>query len=32
MDDFIDMFRDFEIKKREIAPGKTAKITLRIPI
>jgi hypothetical protein len=26
------MFRDFEIKKRDIAPSKNAKITMRIPI
>jgi hypothetical protein len=32
MEDYIDMFRDFEIKKRNIAPEKTEKITLRIPI
>ncbi|XP_060578454.1 heat shock 70 kDa protein 12A-like [Ruditapes philippinarum] len=32
MEDYIDMFRDFEIKKRDIAPSKNAKITMRIPI
>ena len=31
MEDYIDMFRDFEIKKRDIGPSKTGKVTMRIP-
>ncbi|XP_060559207.1 heat shock 70 kDa protein 12A-like [Ruditapes philippinarum] len=31
-EDYIDLFRDFETKKRDIAPRKTEKITLKIPI
>lgn len=31
MDDYIDLFRDFELKKRDISPNKEGKITLKIP-
>ncbi|KAH3830275.1 heat shock 70 kDa protein 12A-like [Dreissena polymorpha] len=31
MEDYIDMFRDFEIKKRDIAPSKKDLITVRMP-
>lgn len=31
MEDFLDLFRDFEVKKREIGPQKDSKITFRIP-
>ena len=31
MEDFLDLFRDFEVKKREIGPKKDSKITFRIP-
>ncbi|XP_060594200.1 heat shock 70 kDa protein 12A-like isoform X2 [Ruditapes philippinarum] len=31
MEDFIDLFRDFEVKKREIRPDKDSKVTFRIP-
>lgn len=30
-DDYIDLFREFEVKKREISPKKDTKITLRLP-
>ncbi|KAL3879883.1 hypothetical protein ACJMK2_032159 [Sinanodonta woodiana] len=30
-EDYLDMFREFEIKKREIAPDKDAKVTIRLP-
>ncbi|KAL3879591.1 hypothetical protein ACJMK2_031880 [Sinanodonta woodiana] len=30
-EDYLDMFRDFEIKKREIAPDKDTKVTIRLP-
>ncbi|WAQ97917.1 HS12A-like protein [Mya arenaria] len=32
MDDYIDIFRDFEIKKRDVAPSRDNKVTFRIPI
>lgn len=32
MEDYIDIFRDFEIKKRSIAPDSTGKVTFRMPI
>ncbi|XP_045204275.2 heat shock 70 kDa protein 12A-like [Mercenaria mercenaria] len=32
MEDYIDIFRDFEIKKRETAPSKDSKITIRVPV
>lgn len=31
MDDFIDLFRTFEIKKREILPTTSRKVTFRLP-
>ncbi|XP_053376188.1 heat shock 70 kDa protein 12A-like [Mercenaria mercenaria] len=31
MDDYIEIFREFEIKKRKISPSKQDKITFRIP-
>ncbi|XP_053378885.1 heat shock 70 kDa protein 12B-like [Mercenaria mercenaria] len=31
MDDFIDLFRTFEVTKREISPEKSAKVTFRLP-
>ncbi|XP_053399659.1 heat shock 70 kDa protein 12A-like [Mercenaria mercenaria] len=31
MEDYLDLFRDFEVKKREIGPKKDSKITFRIP-
>lgn len=31
MEDYINIFRDFEIKKRDLTPSKTEKITFRIP-
>lgn len=31
MDDYIDLFRQFEIKKREMPPSKEKKLTIRIP-
>ncbi|KAL3879590.1 hypothetical protein ACJMK2_031879 [Sinanodonta woodiana] len=30
-EDYLDMFRDFETKKREIAPDKDTKVTIRLP-
>ncbi|KAL3879593.1 hypothetical protein ACJMK2_031882 [Sinanodonta woodiana] len=30
-EDYIDMFRDFEIKKRDIAPDNDNKVTIRLP-
>jgi len=32
MEDNIEILRDFEIKKRDIAPNREEKVTLRIPI
>lgn len=32
MEDFIEMFRDFELKKRESSSSKNAKVTLRLPL
>ena len=32
MEDYIDIFRDFEVKKRDIAPTKDGKITFRLPV
>jgi hypothetical protein len=31
MEDYLELFRDFEVKKREIGPKKDTKITFRIP-
>ncbi|XP_053399339.1 heat shock 70 kDa protein 12A-like isoform X2 [Mercenaria mercenaria] len=31
MDDYIDLFRTFEVKKREISPQQSTKVTFRIP-
>ncbi|XP_053399657.1 heat shock 70 kDa protein 12A-like [Mercenaria mercenaria] len=31
MEDYIDLFRDFEVKKREIGPKKDTKVTFRMP-
>jgi hypothetical protein len=31
MEDFLDIFRDFELKKREIDPNKDNQVTIRIP-
>jgi hypothetical protein len=31
MDDYIDLFRTFEVKKRETSPGHSGKVTFRIP-
>lgn len=31
MEDYLEIFRDFEIKKRDIAPTRTGKITFRMP-
>lgn len=31
MDDYIDIFRTFEVKKREITSSSSAKVTLRLP-
>ncbi|XP_045171003.2 heat shock 70 kDa protein 12A-like [Mercenaria mercenaria] len=31
MDDYIEVFRDFEIKKRQISPTKQEKVTIRMP-
>ena len=31
MDDYIEMFRDFEIKKRAVLPKNDGKITIRLP-
>ena len=30
-DDYLDLFREFEIKKRDITPDKGSKITLKLP-
>ncbi|XP_052795057.1 heat shock 70 kDa protein 12A-like isoform X2 [Mya arenaria] len=32
MEDFIEMFRDFEIKKRDIGPAKEGKVTFKLPV
>lgn len=32
MEDYIDICRDFEIKKRDINPSRKEKVTLRLPI
>ncbi|XP_052788875.1 heat shock 70 kDa protein 12A-like isoform X2 [Mya arenaria] len=32
MEDYIDLLRDFEIKKRDIAPSKDSKVTIKLPI
>lgn len=32
MEDYIEIFRDFEIKKRDIIPTREDKVTLRLPI
>jgi len=32
MDDYLDIFRDFEIKKRDLKPAGDSKITIRVPI
>lgn len=31
MEDYIEIFRDFEIKKREISPSRDTKVTIRLP-
>lgn len=31
MEDYLEIFRDFEVKKRDIKPGQTEKTTMRIP-
>ncbi|KAL4230693.1 Heat shock 70 kDa protein 12A [Mactra antiquata] len=31
MDDYLDIFRDFEIKKRDIGPSKADRVTFRLP-
>lgn len=31
MEDYLEIFRDFEIKKREISPSKNTKVTIRLP-
>ncbi|XP_053374853.1 heat shock 70 kDa protein 12A-like [Mercenaria mercenaria] len=31
MDDYIEVFRDFEIKKRQISPTNQVKVTIRMP-
>lgn len=31
LEDFLDIFRDFEVKKRDIGPDKDAKVTFRVP-
>ncbi|XP_060589195.1 heat shock 70 kDa protein 12A-like [Ruditapes philippinarum] len=31
MDDYIDLLRTFEVKKREISPGQSDRVTFRIP-
>jgi hypothetical protein len=31
MDDYIDLLRTFEVKKREMSPGHSGKVTFRIP-
>ena len=32
MEDYLDIFRDFEVKKRDITPSKEGKITFRLPV
>jgi hypothetical protein len=32
MEDYLEIFRDFEIKKRDIGPSRSGKITIRMPI
>lgn len=32
MDDFLDLFRNFELKKREVSPDKNDAAFLRIPV
>ena len=32
MEDYLDIFRDFEVKKRDIGPSKAEKITFRLPV
>ena len=32
MEDYLDIFRDFEVKKRDIGPYKDGKITFRLPV
>ena len=32
MEDYLDIFRDFEVKKRDIGPSKDGKITFRLPV
>ncbi|XP_045204106.2 heat shock 70 kDa protein 12A-like [Mercenaria mercenaria] len=32
MEDYLEIFRDFEIKKRDIGPTRNGKITIRMPI
>lgn len=32
MEDYVDLFRDFEIKKREIKTSRDEKVTFRIPV
>ena len=32
MEDYLEIFRDFEIKKRDVGPSRSGKITIRMPI
>lgn len=32
MEDYIDLFREFEIKKRDLSPNKDTKVTIRISV
>ena len=32
MEDYLDIFRDFEVKKRDIGPNKDGRITFRLPV
>lgn len=32
MDDYVEMFEDFEVKKRTLDPAQTDKVTVRIPV
>lgn len=31
LEDFLEIFRDFEVKKRDIGPDKDSKVTFRVP-
>lgn len=32
LEDYVDMFRDFELKKRTVGPDSDDKVTIRMPI